>query len=184
MIGGKNVYEKNYKLELYNDHHQNNESREEWRDIPNYEGIYQASDKGRIRSLDRYVNNQRNNASKRLVIGRVLRSFLAGAGYEYVTLSVNQKKRNVLVHRLVISAFLGESCLTVHHKNEIKTDNRLLNLEYVTQLSNCNLGTRNKRISQRAKKRLARGDLVRNEKGQFTSNKKMIKRNDIFEYKM
>jgi hypothetical protein len=152
-------------MELYHDNFQ----KEIWKDIPDYEGIYQASNMGRIRSLNRYVANQPNNTSERLVKGRVLKTFTAGAGYEYVVLSVNQNKKKVGVHRLVAQAFLGVSELTVNHINENKKDNRIKNLEYCTQKENCNKGTRNKRLSTMVKKRHIQCLIQRDEMGRFTS---------------
>mgnify|MGYP001473383431 CR=1 FL=1 len=153
---------KDVKVELYHDN-------EIWKDIPGYEDIYQASNKGRIRSLDRYVDNQPNGLAKRLVKGRILKTFLAGAGYEYVVLSVEQKKRKIAVHRLVMKAFRGKSNLTVNHINEVKTDNRLENLEYCTQKENCNKGTRNERLSEIKKIRYAEGKNKRDKLGRFIS---------------
>ena len=57
-------------------------------------------------------------------------------GYLQVGLSTNGKMKTVSVHRLVAAAFFGESNLTVNHKNEIKTDNRVCNLEYLTPSEN------------------------------------------------
>ena len=54
------------------------------------------------------------------------------AGYERVCLSVANKKKNYSIHRLVLEAFAGKSKLQVNHKNGIKLDNNLSNLEYVT----------------------------------------------------
>ena len=156
---------KNIKCELYHDNFQN----EVWKDIPGYEGIYQASNTGKIRSLDRYVNNQANGKSKRLVKGRILKTFTAGAGYEYVVLSVNQNKKKIGAHRLVAQAFLGVSELTVNHINENKQDNRISNLEYCTQKENCNKGTRNKRLSKMKKKWHLQKRIERDELGRFIS---------------
>ena len=153
------------KTELFND----NLQKEIWKDIPRYKGIYQASSTGKIRSLDRYVNNQANGKAKRLVKGRVLKTFIAGAGYEYVVLSVNQNKKKIGVHRLVAQAFLGESKLTVNHINENKSDNRITNLEYCTQKENCNRGTRNRRLSDMKKKLHLQQEIKRDELGRFVS---------------
>jgi hypothetical protein len=153
------------KTELFNDNFQT----EIWRDIPEYKGLYQASNMGKIRSLDRYVNNQANGKAKRLAKGRVLKTFTAGAGYEYVVLSVNQNKKKVAVHRLVAQAFLGVSELTVNHINENKKDNRVSNLEYCTQKENCNKGTRNKRLSMIKTQQHQEFKVKRDKLGRFVS---------------
>lgn len=113
--------------------------RETWKDIAGYEGLYQVSTSGRIRSL--------GNNGKR---ARILTQEVTIWGYCRVRLyKENEKPKHFAVHRLVASAFLG-SCegLTVNHKNEIKTDNRLRNLEIMTMRDNCNYGTRNERVSK------------------------------------
>jgi len=138
-----------------------------WKDIPGYEGLYQASNLGQIRSLNRYVDNQQNGIGQRLVKGRILKPYLAGAGYMYVVISINQKKKKHLIHRLVMSSFVGESDLTVNHINEIKTDNRLSNLEYCTQMDNCNKGTRNVKLSDLQKRINNDNVKIRNKYGRW-----------------
>lgn len=148
-----------------------NLSNEMWKDIIGYEGLYMVSNLGRVKSLDRYVRNQHNSFSKRLVKGRLLKPFSSGAGYLMVCLSVSQIHKKEYVHRLVAKAFIGISDLTVHHKNDVKSDNRLSNLEYCTQKENCNKGNRNKIISEQ-KKMLEKNNLTRrNNKGQYLNKR-------------
>ena len=95
-----------------------------WKDIPNYEGMYQVSNLGRVRSL--WFGNE-----------RVLKLGFSGrGGYHLVVLCKGGAKKNKSIHRLVMLAFVGESDLQVNHKNGIKTDNRLENLEYCTASEN------------------------------------------------
>lgn len=111
---------------------------EEWRDIPGYEG-YQASNLGRIRSLDRLVaSNHPVNAAKRWTRGVILTPGITGVGYLKVELSANGEIKTMSVHRLVAMAFIPNplNLPIVHHKNEIKTDNRADNLEWVTAEKN------------------------------------------------
>jgi len=125
-------YSKNLSLESI--FHINDEGLvclEEWRDIPNYEGIYQVSDLGRIKSLNYRRTNKEN----------ILKSRIEEKGYMRLGLFKNNKKK-YLVHQLVAIAFLGHiPCITklvVNHKNFIKTDNRKLNLEIITNRDNTN----------------------------------------------
>ena len=97
-----------------------------WKDIPNYEGLYQVSNLGNIKSLN-YLRTGKEV---------VLRPRLNGNGYYRAVLSNQGKVKNKYVHRLVMLAFVGESELTVNHKNGVKTDNRLENLEYCTRSEN------------------------------------------------
>ena len=122
-------------------------NNETWKDIQGYEGLYQVSDLGRIRSLDRVVNAK--NGSKQTKKSRILVQEITIHGYCRVRIfNCDGKAKHYAVHRLVLSAFNGASDLPVNHINEIKTDNRLVNLEYCTAKENCNHGTRNERISK------------------------------------
>lgn len=109
---------------------------EEWRDIPGYEGRYQASNLGRIRSLPRVID-RRSNTPYRLP-GRILRPRLSHKGYLLVGLSTESKVKNLSVHRLVAQAFLPntEGFPEVNHINGNKKDNRAANLEWVTTKEN------------------------------------------------
>jgi hypothetical protein len=105
-----------------------------WKDIPGTNGIYQASNTGQIRSIDRLVKH--NYGGLKLTKGRILKQSKQRNGYLACPIFYNgiEKRRNI--HRLIISAFLGESNLTVNHKNGIKSDNNLSNLEYCTLSEN------------------------------------------------
>ena len=120
-----------------------NNIQEIWKDIPGYEGHYQASNFGRIRSF------KRNKVS-------VLKNHKIKSGYYKVKLCLNSVAKYSSVHRLVWSAFNGAipEGLEVNHKDEDKANNALLNLELVTPSQNCNYGTRNKRISEKMCKRI------------------------------
>ena len=118
-----------------------------WKDIEGYEGIYEMSSYGRVRSLNRYV---RHNNRPYHIKGRILKNMKAN-GYYYVHLhrddGTSQKYR---VHRLVACSFIPnpDNLPQVNHKNENKEDNRVGNLEWVTAKQNCNHGTRNKRMGE------------------------------------
>jgi hypothetical protein len=100
----------------------------EWRDIPGYEGIYQISSNGDVIRLA---------GSPKCKKTRPIKAFVSTGGYVVVALTRNSKPRSLGVHRLVCWAFLGEQGdLWVNHKNGVKTDNRLENLEYVTPAEN------------------------------------------------
>jgi hypothetical protein len=96
---------------------------EHWKDIPNYEGLYQVSNLGRVKSL-------------KFGKERVLKPRCDSSGYVQVVLCKGGEKKDYRVHRLVMLAFVSESDLQVNHKSGIKTDNRLENLEYCTQSEN------------------------------------------------
>ncbi|MEM8722470.1 MAG: NUMOD4 domain-containing protein [Cyanobacteria bacterium P01_G01_bin.39] len=102
-------------------------------DIRGYEGYYQVSNYGNVRSLDRVINQQ--NGRKQLVKGRALKSYLTNKGYFKVHLSRDGKRKSRSIHRLVAIAFLPNKLdkPQVNHINGCKTDNNLCNLEWNTQ---------------------------------------------------
>ena len=97
-----------------------------WKDIPNYEGLYQVSNLGRIKSL----NYNHTNFSKILIPRKT------GNGHLSVALFKNRKRKNYQVHRLVMETFIGESNLVINHKDKNKENNNLNNLEYCSQKEN------------------------------------------------
>jgi len=107
---------------------------ETWKEIPGTNGIYEASDLGNIRSIDRHVKH--NFGGLKLTKGRVLKQSPQRNGYLACPIFFDGKEKRRNVHRLVMLAFNGESKLPVNHKNGIKTDNRLENLEYCTTSEN------------------------------------------------
>jgi hypothetical protein len=103
-----------------------------WKDIPNYEGLYQISNFGKVRSFDRLI--KRGNGVI-LMSGRVMKPHLKKE-YHGTTLTKDGKTKRFFIHRLVMLAFVGQSDLHVDHINAIKNDNRLENLRYCTNLEN------------------------------------------------
>lgn len=124
---------------------------ETWRDIPNYEGLYQVSSIGNIRSLDREIRaGCRWKGTKPAKIrGRnIVATPNIKKGYLTVCLYKAGKYRRFSVHRLVAAAFIpnpyGHPC--INHKNEICTDNRIENLEWCSYRYNNNYGTHTQRM--------------------------------------
>ena len=116
-----------------------------WKDIEGYEGLYQVSNLGRVRSLDRMV--EYSDGTKRLHRGRVLKAAADKDGYDRVILSTPSGHKNRLVHRLVAQAFIPnpEHLPEVNHKDENKRNNVVSNLEWCTDKYNVNYGTGLKR---------------------------------------
>jgi DNA-binding Xre family transcriptional regulator len=107
-----------------------------WKDIEGYEGIYQVSSLGRVKSLARVIT--RSTGADYSVIERILKTANNPSGYEVAILSTNGKMYPVTVHRLVAKAFIPnpENKETINHKNGVKTDNRVSNLEWHTRSEN------------------------------------------------
>ena len=120
---------------------------EEWRDIKGYEGLYQVSNLGRVKSF-----NYRGHEG---CIG-ILTPRLDGKGYEMVALYKEGKVRNTKVHRLVAQAFIPNpnNYPQVNHKDENKTNNDVKNLEWCTNEYNHNYGTRNERVGKSLSKKV------------------------------
>lgn len=108
---------------------------EVWKDIPGYEGYYQASDQGRIRSLDRVVPHRTLGSVKRQ--GSEMTQYQDRDGYMKVKLSKGGRKKVCSVHRLVLLAFEGEPNGRVCcHNNGARSDNRRENLRWGTPKEN------------------------------------------------
>jgi len=111
--------------------------KEIWKDIPDFEGFYQISNYGRMRSLDRKVEH-RNGVEYQIKKGKILRLSINRDGYVKCTVSKNSNLTSFTMHRLVGLCFIkntyNKPC--INHKNGIKNDNRMENLEWVTQSEN------------------------------------------------
>lgn len=104
-----------------------------WKDIKEYEGIYQVSNLGRVKSL------------KHSKEGKLLKGRVTGKGYLSVALFRNSVRKSNSIHRLVAEAFIPnpENKPEVNHIDENKLNNDVSNLEWVTSKENSNHGTRN-----------------------------------------
>lgn len=114
---------------------------EEWRQVVGFEGLYEVSNTGKIRSLDNYVRaNLHGNEAVRFQRGRELRPLLGKNGYYAIVLCKDGKHTRTSFHRVVATAFLPnpENKRTINHKNGIKTDNNVENLEWATDAENIN----------------------------------------------
>lgn len=109
---------------------------EEWKDIPGFEGTYQASTLGRIKSLPKLVNH--NGGGKRKVAEKVFNIRLNVYGYCVVTVYSKGEMKSKRSNRLVALTFIPnpENKPYVNHINGIKTDDRPVNLEWCTAQEN------------------------------------------------
>ena len=110
---------------------------EHWKAIAGYEGLYEVSDLGRVKSL--WHGKE-----------KILKPRKQNCGYLNVILCKDGHSKTITVHRLVAKAFIANpnNLETVNHKDEVKTNNVADNLEWMSQRDNNNYGTRNKRASE------------------------------------
>ena len=120
-----------YKREKLMANHYPTDTKEIWKtiSIPDFKGLYEASNLGRIR---------RTAPGWRTYAGRILKAPCNSAGYPHLALSRNGKSKYYLVHQLITLAFFGPcpDGREINHKDGVKTNNRLDNLEYVTPSEN------------------------------------------------
>jgi len=109
---------------------------EEWLDVKDYEGWYQVSNLGNVRSVDRYISY--SNGNKRLQKGQILKLNEDKDGYHVVCLIKNGVRKIGKVHRLVSKAFLPDKqcCNQVNHIDGIKNNNVVTNLEWTDASGN------------------------------------------------
>lgn len=124
------------------------ENTENWKPVKGYEGIYEVSDLGRVRSIDRVRVFKTGRA---VPLKGVLRKYCTDhRGYFRVMLSNwGKKEHSCLIHRLVAEAFIPnpDGLPEVNHKDENKANNRADNLEWCTHRANSRYGSRGARIS-------------------------------------
>ena len=128
-----------------------------WRDIEGYEGLYQVSNEGRVKSLERDFVTGNPSVVKHLE--ETIKKCIDIKGYYQTNLSKNGKIKHYLVHRLVAKAFIPNpnNYPCINHKDENTRNNKVENLEWCSYEYNVNYGTRNERDSQKKKGIIPKG---------------------------
>ena len=138
------------------------EINEIWKPVVGYEGLYECSNMGRVRSVDRYVPHKFDGEFQ-FIRGIIKKTKLNNSGYEIITLSKDGKEKTCLVHRLVAEAFLPNpnNLPQINHKDEEKTHNIIWvnedgsidydksNLEWCTREYNFYYGTGRRRQAEK-----------------------------------
>ena len=135
---------------------ENESEKETWKDIPGYEGRYQVSNTGKVKSMN----------YRRTGVPGIIAQSTNGSGYKCVNIyNADKKCSGHFVHRLVWKAFVGpiSEGMEINHKDENKTNNSLENLEIVTHKQNNNYGTRSIRAALPQMKPIAKIDIATNE---------------------
>lgn len=122
------------------------EEKEVWKPVRNYEGLYEVSNMGRVKSL-----NYRHTGKERILKTRKNRS-----GYVTVNLYQEGKMKTCTIHKLVGQEFLENPMgyTELNHLDEDKENNRADNLEFCSRSYNINHGTRNKRVAEKVSEKL------------------------------
>lgn len=119
-----------------------------WKDIEGYDGKYQVSNMGRVRSTNHVGRaGGKGNGLVRMYRGKILKQYLLNSGYWNVPITLYP---NILVHRAVAKAFVDGyfEGAVVNHKDENRNNNQADNLEWVTQKDNANYGSHNKKVRE------------------------------------
>lgn len=151
------------------------EKDEIWKDVQGYEGRYQVSNFGRVRSLGIPYHK-----------GKILKPFFDSKGnYLFIGLHKNKKVEQTYIHRLVAQTFIPnpDNLPQVNHKNEVKTDNSVDNLEWCTCKYNSNYGNAKKNMiisrlsNPNYQKSLKKGQETRNRLGCSGAEKPVLQLN-------
>lgn len=114
--------------------------KEIWKDIIGFEGLYQISNYGRVKSLDRVIirKSRWGGYDSALYLGRILKKAFYKNGYAFVSLSSPIKIKQIMIHRLVAIHFINnpQNKNEVNHKDGLKANNQVDNLEWVTASEN------------------------------------------------
>lgn len=145
-------------------------SNEEWRPIKGFEGLYEVSNLGRVRSVDRITHYSDGRIGR--MYGKILSPTLAGGGYARVILVKDGKKYSKTVHRLVAEVFIPnpDNLPFIDHINCIRNDSRVENLRWCTPSGNNQNPITNMRMSLSHKGKSMTKEAI--EKAKATRNKK------------
>lgn len=129
--------------------------QEVWKQVVGYEGYYEVSDHGRVRSVDRTVKCR--GIGMRSLESKMRPAQKRANGYLFVSLCKNGTHKMLSIHRLVAEAFIPnpDNLPYVNHKDETKTNNNVDNLEWCTASYNATYGTSKLRASDKRAKPVA-----------------------------
>lgn len=116
--------------------------KEVWKDIKDYEGLYQVSNMGRVKRVARYIHSKPSrlhfNGEKRWFKEKILKKYLGVMGYYRIALCKCNTQKSIRIHRIVAQTFIPNPNNKPHinHKDGNKLNNYVDNLEWVTPLEN------------------------------------------------
>ena len=151
--------------------------KEIWKDIEGYEGLYQVSNMGRVKSLERTVWCGLNGGCYRAIPERIIKPSKDNYGYLVVNLWEDGKMKTYKVHRLVATAFIPNpnNLPVINHKNEIKNDNKVDNLEWCSVLYNNTYNDKAKKTGKKLKGRKLSEEHIKKLRGRKLSEETIRK---------
>ena len=135
-----------------------------WKDIKGYEGLYQVSNYGRIKSLERekYSYNYKAKKEIKMIIKeKILKPYLNKKTYYQISLCKSKNKKKYSIHQLVAQAFIPNpnKYEMLNHKDENGLNNNVNNLEWCDAKYNNNYGNRNQKVANKLSKKVIQYDL-------------------------
>lgn len=149
-LGGERIGIKQLHAQIFGISHYDVIDDVEWKDIVGFEGMYQISNEGQVRSYPKTII--RRNGVKAYIHERIIKPTHINSGYKIINLHKNGKMRHYLIHRLVAEHFIPneKGFEFVNHKDENKHNNCAENLEWCTKIYNNNYGTcQERRVASR-----------------------------------
>jgi len=124
-----------------------------WKDIIDYEGLYQISNLGNVKSLERTYRSGKKYTTIKHCKELILTPRLTKTGYCRVGFKRNGKVKDFYIHRLVAVHFIENTTdyTEINHIDENKSNNKVYNLEWCSRKYNCNHGNRNDKVSVKNK---------------------------------
>ena len=134
------------------------QAEEVWKDVPGYDGLYQVSNKGQVKSM--YFHAQKGKGNNLKDNPKILIPSVDSYGYKIVSLCNGDTKKTVTVHKLVAAAFIPnpDNLPCINHIDENKQNNCVENLEWCTVEYNNSYGTKGERTAQTLKKKVYQYD--------------------------
>lgn len=141
-----------------------------WKNVIGYEGYYEVSNLGNVRSVDRYVKGNGITSDKQLKRGKTLKQFLK-QGAQSVTLRKEGSYKFRYVYRLVAEAFIPNpnNLPLINHKDEDRTNSNVNNLEWCDYSYNIKYNGASKRSGKKRQKKVIQYDIKMNEIARFDS---------------
>ena len=157
-----------------------NQEKEIWKPVVGFEGLYEVSNLGNVRSIDRVIRYSDGRVFN--YKGKIRKPTVHRDGYLYVMFSINRSIKNVKVHRLVAEAFIPnpETKTYVDHIDTNRKNNKVSNLRWVTAKENANNSLTKSKRQEEGKMAIITSRMIetRTKRGRKTAPKEILQIND------